>query len=189
MLRFACESDTAALLSIYAQYIQPPVTFETVLPSEQDFCSRIAAVSSFYPYLVAEDAGAAVGYAYAHRQMDRAAYGWNAELSVYLAPSACSRGLGKKLYGALFEILRLQGVKTVYGGVTVPNARSEALHVSCGFRLIGVYQNTGFKCGAWHNVAWFEKQIAPYDTDPVPPVGISMLDAAAVRNILAKYSL
>ena len=82
--RFAAAGDAEDLLAIYAQYIDTPVTFETVLPSADVFRGRIKEISAFYPYLVLEEEGKIVGYAYAHRHMARAAYGWNAELSVYL---------------------------------------------------------------------------------------------------------
>ena len=86
-----------------------------------------------------------MGYAYAHRQAERAAYQWNAELSVYLDRSCTSRGLGRRLYGALIDILRLQGIRTVYGCVTVPNEKSEWLHQSLCFRRLGTYRITGYK--------------------------------------------
>ena len=184
--RFACAEDAPALLSVYAQYIGTPATFETALPSEAEFRARAAEISAFYPYLVLEEEGKIVGYAYAHRQMERAAYGWNAELSIYLDGAHLSRGLGKKLYSALLEICALQGIKTVYAGVTLPNPRSEALHGALGFHRLGVYRNTGFKNGAWHSVAWFEKQISPYDVPPSPVRPVAEV-AESAEKVLRKY--
>ena len=109
-----------------------------------------------------------MGYAYAHRQAERAAYQWNAELSVYLDREHTGFGLGRRLYTALMELLRLQGVRTVYALVTLPNKKSEGLHRSMGFRLMGVQRSTGYKDGAWRDVGWFELPIAPYDRDPAP---------------------
>ena len=131
-LRFAAEKDCRSLLAIYAQYIDTAVTFECWLPSEEEFTGRIRAITSNYPYLVCEDQGRIAGYAYAHRQMEREAYQWNAELSIYLDRAYTARGIGRRLYGALMELLRLQGVKNVYGGVTLPNAGSEGLHRALG---------------------------------------------------------
>ena len=184
--RFAAAGDAEDLLAIYAQYIDTPVTFETVLPSADGFRGRIKEISAFYPYLVLEEEGKIVGYAYAHRHMARAAYGWNAELSVYLDGAFLSRGIGGKLYSALIEVCALQGIRTVYAGVTLPNERSERLHESLAFRRIGVYRNTGFKGGAWRDVAWFEKNIAPYSVPPSPvrPIGEVAEDA---ERILKKY--
>lgn len=177
-VRFARAEDVPALLSVYAQYIDTPITFETDLPSEAEFRARVEEICAFYPYLVLEEEGKIVGYAYAHRQMERAAYGWNAELSI----AHLSRGVGKKLYSALMEICALQGIKTVYAGVTLPNEQSEGLHEALGFRRLGVYCNTGFKNGAWHDVAWFEKQISPYDAPPSPvrPIAAVREDAEKV---------
>ena len=135
--RFAAPADSAALLKIYGEYLDTPITFECALPSEAEFAGRIAAVGREYPYLVCLEKGRIVGYAYAHRQAERAAYQWNAELSVYLDRSCTSRGLGRRLYGALIDILRLQGIRTVYGCVTVPNEKSEGLHQALGFRRLG----------------------------------------------------
>ena len=135
--RFAAPADSAALLKIYGEYLDTPITFECALPSEAEFAGRIAAVGREYPYLVCLEKGRIVGYAYAHRQAERAAYQWNAELSVYLDRSCTSRGLGRRLYGALMDILRLQGIRTVYGCVTVPNEKSEGLHQSPGLPAAG----------------------------------------------------
>lgn len=135
--RFAAPADSAALLKIYGEYLDTPITFECALPSEAEFAGRIAAIGREYPYLVCLEKGRIVGYAYAHRQAERAAYQWNAELSVYLDRSCTSRGLGRRLYGALIDILRLQGIRTVYGCVTVPNEKSEGLHQALGFPAAG----------------------------------------------------
>ena len=185
--RFAAPADSAALLKIYGEYLDTPITFECALPSEAEFAGRIAAVGREYPYLVCLEKGRIVGYAYAHRQAERAAYQWNAELSVYLDRSCTSRGLGRRLYGALMDILRLQGIRTVYGCVTVPNEKSEGLHRALGFRRLGTYRSTGYKCGAWRDVAWFEKPIAPYDQNPEPIRPVEDIPAEALAAILKRY--
>lgn len=181
IIRFAAPGDYPALLRIYGQYIDTPVTFECALPSEEEFGKRIGAAAEFYPCLVCEEAGKVVGYAYGHRQMEREAYQWNAELSIYLDGAYTSKGLGKTLYALLIGLLRLQGIKTVYGGVTVPHPKSEGLHEAMGFQRLGTYHSTGYKCGRWHDVVWFEKQIAPYDSKPQPirPIGAVPKDAVA----------
>ena len=174
-IRFATPEDSAALLEIYAQYIDTPVTFECTLPSEEEFRRRIVEIGRDYPYLIGEEGERIIGYAYAHRQMEREAYQWNAELSVYLEQNHTSRGNGKRLYCTLMDILKLQGVRTVYGGVTVPNEKSERLHESLGFQRLGPYHNTGYKAGSWHDVTWFEKQIAPYTIAPSPFIPLHKL--------------
>ena len=187
-IRFAAPADGAALLAIYGQYLDTPVTFEDARPSEAEFRRRIAAYGSTHPYLVGEENGRILGYAYAHRLGERAAYQWSAELSIYLDRSAAGRGLGRRLYGALMELLRLQGVRTVYGCVTLPNPASEGLHTAMGFSRSGVWHRSGYKCGAWRDVAWFEKAVASYDQEPVPLRPIGEVPPEAAEAVLAQFS-
>lgn len=165
---FAALQDAGELLDIYIQYMETPITFECAPPTEEEFTERIRNISACYPYLVCRENGRIIGYAYAHRQAERAAYQWNAELSIYLDREVRGRGVGRRLYGALLELLRLQGVRTVYALVTVPNPASEGLHRAMGFHLMGVQKSTGYKDGAWRDVAWFEKAIGTYDEAPAP---------------------
>ena len=144
-IRFADPGDAAACLAVYAQYIDTSITFETVLPSEAEFSGRIRSYGAVYPWLIAEEDGHVLAYAYAHRAQERAAYGWNAELSVYVSRDAAGRGLGTKLYTVLLALLQKQGVRTAYGVVTMPNDASSALHQKLGFRTLGTYRNTGYK--------------------------------------------
>ena len=161
-LRFADEHDAAACLAIYAQYIDTSITFETALPSEDEFAGRIRSYGAVYPWLIAEEEGKILAYAYAHRAQERAAYDWNAELSVYVSKNAAGRGLGTRLYRALLALLKEQGVRTAYGVVTMPNDASAALHRKLGFGLLGTYHNTGYKNGRWRDVVWFEKHIGSF---------------------------
>ena len=101
MIRFATEEDAQALLAIYAYYIDTEITFEYELPTEAEFRKRIRTVLEEYPYLIYEEAGNILGYAYAHRHLERAAYQWNVELTVYLHPDVVSRGIGRRLYEEL----------------------------------------------------------------------------------------
>ncbi len=184
MMRFAAPSDAEALLAIYAQYIETSITFEYDLPSPDEFRTRIRDIFSFYPYLVWEEEGKILGYAYAHRYRERAAYQWGAELSVYVDGTAHGRGIGTRLYRALMELLALQGLRTVYGVVTQPNEKSGRLHLSRGFSLAGVVHRAGFKAGRWHDVATYEKEIGAFDAVPAPPIRVGDLDPAAVDKIL-----
>lgn len=187
-LRLVTLQDTEELLQIYAPYItDTAVSFEYEVPSVDAYRARIEEICAHYPYLVLEEDGRLLGYAYAHRQMDRAAYQWNTELSVYLRPEVTGRGLGTALYSALLELLRLQGFKTAYGCVAIPNVASEALHEKLGFHPAGVWSLTGYKNGQWQNVGWFEKQLAPYDPDPVPPTPITQMPEDAIRAVLSQY--
>lgn len=185
-VRFAAEQDAPALLAIYARYIPTSVTFETETPSIADFAGRIRDISAMYPYLVLLEEGRPIGYAYAHRARERAAYDWYVELSVYLDPDHTGRGLGPRLYGLLMDLLAMQGIRTAMGCVTLPNPASEAMHTAMGFRLAGVSRKAGYKDGAWHDVGWYEKPLAPYDIPPAPVIPIGALDRAAVAARLEK---
>lgn len=116
-----------------------PITFETELPSLEEFEGRIRAITAEYPWIVCEDeTGRIIGYAYGHKQLERAAYRWNAELSEYLDSRVTSKGIGKRMLLVLLELLKAQGVHTVYSLVTSPNVKSDAMHNGCGFRTMSV---------------------------------------------------
>lgn len=158
-IRFVQEEDLPAIREIYGEYINTSVTFEYALPSPEEFEARVKEIVREYPYLVWEEEGKILGYAYAHRHMSRAAYGWNAELSIYFSGTARSRGRGKIIYEKLMEVLKLQNVRNVYGCVTVPNPDSQRLHGKMGFQLLGIFPKTGYKAGKWHDIAWYGKEI------------------------------
>lgn len=184
-IRFAVPEDAPALLAIYGEYIDTTITFEYVLPTEAEFAERIRSTREFYPYLVACGAdGRPIGYAYAHRAWERAAYGWTAELSIYLTRSAGRQGLGRTLYTMLIRLLRLQGIRSVYGVVTQPNVPSSAFHEKMGFTRTGLMHRAGYKNGVWRDVAWYEKEIAPHDDAPVPVVPVDRLPWAQVEAVL-----
>ncbi|MFA7673161.1 MAG: N-acetyltransferase family protein [Clostridia bacterium] len=186
-LRMADKSDAGALLAIYSQYIDTVITFECEKPSLEAFQQRIKDISSFYPYIVCEMDGTVIGYAYAHRQRERAAYRWNAESTVYIDNRYTGKGLGKVIYSALIEILMLMNIKNVYAGITVPNAKSEGLHRSLGFEKVGIYENTGYKGDKWLDVLCLVKKIGAYTKDPVEVKPISDVTATSVRSVLDKY--
>ena len=188
-VRLVLETDAADILAIYEPYVKnTAITFECETPSLSEFRDRIKQISSEYPYIVCESGGKIIGYAYAHRQKERAAYQWNAELSVYVDKTNWGCGIGKMLYSVLIEILKLQNVRNVYGVVTYPNQNSEKLHETLGFRRMGIYSKTGYKCGAWHDVACFEKNITDNYLEPEPFVPIGRLDNDSVKEILNSHS-
>ena len=187
-IRIATEDDAAEALAVYSRYIGTPITFEYELPSVGEFARRIRSTLAEYPYLVYTEEERVRGYAYAHRLAEREAYRWGAELSVYLDSGVTSRGIGGVLYGALIGLLKLQGVRTVYGCVTTPNPRSERLHEKLGFRRICTLRRAGFKCGAWHDVTWFEKEIAAYDVPPPELIPFSRIAPEQIRGILGEYN-
>lgn len=185
VIRLVRPDDAEAIRTIYAPYItDSAISFEYEVPTAEEFRARVERISSFYPYIVAEEEGKIVGYAYAHEDMDRAAYQWNVELSIYLAPEATGKGIGKKLYKILLELLRLQGIKNAYACVAVPNPQSEGLHLSVGFRTVGTFTWTGYKHGAWQNVTWYEKLLGPYDENPQSVKSIHDVSEKDIAEVL-----
>ena len=183
-VRFATEADASALLKIYNQYIDTTITFEYVLPSKMEFQRRIREFSEMYPYLVCECDGNIIGYAYAHRAFERAAFQWDAEVSIYLDKNYRGMGIGKRCYQVLLDLLREQGVKTVYSLISTPNPRSERLHEEMGFICIGTHKNTGFKAGKWCDITWYQIQLHPYDEHPIPIQSIHDIDEERKNQIM-----
>lgn len=186
LIRLVDEKDITGLLKIYDQYIDTAITFEYTLPSYAVFKERVFEIKKSYPFLVCENEQGITGYAYAHRHMGRPAYRWNAVLSVYVDNAFTLKGIGTTLYNTLIDILKAQGIKTVYGGITVPNEKSENLHNKTGFHKIGVYHNAGYKCGKWHDVAWYEKHIAGHGGAPLPFIPINEIPISAVNEIIVR---
>lgn len=185
--RRATEEDVVPILAIYAPYVtDSAITFEYDVPSEEEFRQRIRTISAEYPYFVCESDGQIIGYAYAHRHMERAAYQWNAEISIYIRQGFTGKGLGKIMCQALIDLLRLQGIRNVFSCVTIPNERSAHLHHSMEFSTEGIFQNAGYKCGKWQTIAWFRKNIAPYTNEPAPFSPISRIDRQLIDSILEK---
>ena len=157
-IRFINSTDAADVLAIYAPYIlETGVSFETTVPTLEEFTSRIEHYTQKYPWLVAEENGKVVGYAYASKHRDREAYQWCVESSVYLHPSCRGRGIAQMLYVRLFDILTSAGFVNVYAGITQPNEASNKLHERMGFELVGTYRKIGYKLGRWHDVLWMSK--------------------------------
>ncbi|HIW20668.1 MAG TPA: GNAT family N-acetyltransferase [Candidatus Dorea intestinavium] len=171
-IRLATKEDIPTILEIYREYIKTPITFEYELPSKEKFTQEFSENHHHYPYLVGEVKGVICGYAYAHKFKERVAYKWGAELSIYLSQKKLGQGLGRKLYETLIEILKKQGYKTVYGCITLPNEKSEALHQKLGFRDVGIFHQSGFKNDVWHGVIWYEKVIGNMKEIPREPIEV-----------------
>lgn len=168
MLRFAREDDAEAIAAIYAPFVRDTTTsFEYVVPDAGEMAARWRTLSTTHPWIVWDDGGIQ-GYAYAGPHRSREAYQWSTEVSVYLAPEARGRGLGSQLYQALFRCLRAQGFVRAWAGVTLPNPASERLHTKLGFRLVGIYEKTGFKNGVWRDVAWYGLGLQDIESPEAP---------------------
>ena len=176
-IRMAGLEDAAALLAIYAPYVrETAITFEYDVPSEKEFAGRIAHTLEKFPYLVEENDGEIVGYAYAGAFHPRAAYQWCAEMSVYVKRDARRMGIGKMLYAAMEEILRMQRITNAEACIAMPNEPDEHLtldsvrfHERMGYRMVGEFRQCGFKFGRWYNMVWMEKLIGEHLADQ-PPV-------------------
>ena len=152
--------DAAGVLAVYAPYIEhTAVTFETEVPDEASFRRRRERIAEGFPYLILEIDGEIAGYAYAQREAERAAYAWNAELSIYLAEEWTGHGLGKPLYALLIDLLAMQGYINLYADITGSNAGSIAMHRSMGFEQIGRHVKTGYKFGKWHDTVWLCRRL------------------------------
>ena len=168
--------DAAAIAEIYAPFVtESAVSFETEPPDEAAMRARIEAGGDLYPWLVAEEAGTVVGYAYAARFRDRPAYRFAVETSVYLRPGAGGRGLGRRLYEPLLAMLEAQGFTQAIAAITLPNEASVRLHERLGFERAGIYRQVGWKLGAWHDVGLWQRGLAAAGTPPEEPIARGFL--------------
>ncbi len=159
--------DAAACAAIYAPFVtETVISFELEPPDDSKMRERMERLTTRYPWLVAEDRERVVGYAYASPHRDRSAYGWAADVAIYVAPEHHGRGIGRALYEALFELLAAQGLRVACAGIALPNTASVTLHVKLGFQLVGVYRRIGWKLGAWHDVAWYQRPLPAPGGDP-----------------------
>lgn len=174
--RFATPGDAAGILDIYAPYIRETVaTYEYEVPSLADFTRRVAEISGKYPYLVCEEKGRILGYAYAASYRSRAAFQWDTEVSVYLAPEGMGRGIAKGLYQRLLPMLEELGYRTAYASIVPPNPQSVGLHRAFGFREIAVFTHTGYKFGRWLDLLWMEKRLGDWTKPPQEPQSVGEL--------------
>lgn len=183
--RIASPSDFEEILDIYRPYVESTtVTFETVVPTSEEFHHRIETTLEQYPYLVAECDGKILGYAYASAYRSRAGFHWTPELSVYVRQGYHGNGIGSHLYAALLDLLRLQGYQNVCSVLSYPNPESEKLHNRFAFRLVGLQKKCGYKCGRWCDVAILERPLGDHPTPPATPVPFPQLPKETVDKIL-----
>lgn len=175
-IRPADLADGAELAAIYAPYVEhSAVSFEVEPPSASDMAERIRELTSRYPWLVAEEDGMVVGYAYGSAHRTRPAYQWSVDVTVYVRADRHRQGIGRHLYTDLFTLLREQGFTNAYAGITLPNPNSVGLHEALGFVPIGVYRNVGYKFGAWRDVGWWQLPLQSCPPTPSPPIPFSQL--------------
>ena len=159
-IRIAKESDLPQILSIYKPYVEnTTVSFEYEVPSPQAFRDRFIAITAQFPWLVWEEDGLILGYAYACAPFERAAYRWCAEPSIYLHPEAQGKGIGRKLYTQLEQILIAQGYQISYAIITSENEASLNFHRAMGYRILAQFPNCGYKHDRWLGITWMEKRL------------------------------
>ena len=164
-LRRACPGDAGAILNIYRYYVErTAISFEITVPTEDEIRKRIEKVLTAFPYLVAEENGTVVGYAYAGPFIPREAYAHCAEVSIYISREKTHSGVGKRLYEELFRQLKSQGITNVYACIGVPEQEDEYLtnnspyfHGHMGFTEVGRFRNSGRKFDRFYHMIWMEK--------------------------------
>ena len=159
--RLARASDLPRLLEIYNHYVvHTAVTFDlepVTLAARQAWLTQFGRTGR-HQLWVAEWDEQVLGYAASQQFRAKAAYASTVETSIYCAPEACGRGVGRALYTALFAGLAREDIRTYIAAVTLPNQSSVELHVRFGFTPVGVMRGVGRKLGAYWDVAWFEKR-------------------------------
>ena len=186
-VRAATRFDAEAITDIYAPSItNAAISFETEVPSIQEMQKRIETIVQQFPWIVCVVDGKIAGYVYSSRYRDREAYQWSCECTAYIHEQFKGKGVGMELYELLFQLLNLQGFKTVYAVVTLPNEASIKLHEKCGFKKFAVFENVGYKFGQWHSVGWWKLRLNDYNPDPPPPLKFSELDAKMISDLFVK---
>ena len=178
MIRVAREEDSAALAAIYGWYVEnTAVSFEYEAPTAREFAGRIREILQTHPFLVYEEDGQLLGYAYAHPLIRRKACDWAAEVSIYIRRDVRGRGIGRALYEALEKILYKQNICTLEACVAACDREDKYLtdssvrfHTRMGYETVGKMRDCGYKFGAWYDLLWMEKHIADRKTGAKPVI-------------------
>ena len=162
-------SDVDFCLSLYSKHVvDSAVSFELEAPSTAEFSNRIDTISKRFPYLVAEENGVPLGYAYASAYRDRLAYQWNVEVSIYVQDQNKKSGVATSLYTEMFSELKRIQICKAFAVIALPNDASVGFHHKMGFEKFATYKNVGFKLNQWHDVLWMEKTIQSPETPTTP---------------------
>lgn len=189
-LRIARVSDAHELLALYVPYVEETaISFETEVPSLEEFTQRMIKRLPQYPYIVAQSGGELLGYAYLSPFVGRAAYSWAAETTIYLRRDCRKMGIGKMLYTALESLARAQGIinlEACIGWTDEPDEHltnnSAEYHAHLGYRMVGRFYKCGYKFGTWYDMVWMEKLIAEHPETPQDIIPFSKLSAEALKN-------
>lgn len=160
IVRPCTANDITAICTIYNYYIEHTViTFEEIPLTVAQMQERINVYTQLYPWLVCEDAGEVVGYAYASKWKERSAYKHTAEVTVYLKHDATQKGYGSALYAELIEQIIAKGCHVLLGCIATPNEPSEKLHARFGFKQVAQFSQVGHKFGRWLDVGYWQKVV------------------------------
>ena len=153
MIRAAHLDDSSSITEIYNHYISHSIaTFEEQEIAIADMSLRIqSTLDDKLPWLVAEQEGLVVGYAYANKWKQRSAYQYSVEATIYLSQYQQSKGLGSILYRALIDQLKSKNIHSIMGGIALPNDASIALHEKLGFNKVAHFREVGKKFNQWIN--------------------------------------
>ena len=171
IIRDATVNDIESLLSVYAPYVEnTAVSFEYEVPSIDEFRSRFEKITKKYPYFLAEDSnGKVLGYTYYSEFKDREAYRYSVETTIYLAKEACGRGIGRKLYEVLEKAAKAQNITNMNACIATCKTEDEYLtnrsyyfHEKMGYKLVGTFNNSGYKFDKWYDMVWMEKSVGEY---------------------------
>ena len=176
MIRLAKETDIPAILDIYGPYIlNTAVSFEYTVPTLEEFTQRFRETTKQFPWLVWEESGKVLGYAYGSLPFGRAAYRWVCASSIYLAPQAQGKGIGRKLYSVLEAILAQQGYRKTYAIITSDNPGSLCFHERTGFRFLAKFSDCGIKFSKLYSVVWMEKDLNTGEISDIFPKPVDQI--------------
>jgi phosphinothricin acetyltransferase len=168
-IRVATPADAPAIQAIYGPIVENTIiSFETEPPTVAEMAGRIQKTLEFFPYLACEYNGAVIGYVYAGKHRERAAYQWAVDVTAYIREDYRGKGVGKALYTALMAMLAGQGFYQAFAVIALPNAGSVGIHESFGFKPVGISTNIGYKMEGWHDVGVWQAPIQPLDLPPRP---------------------
>lgn len=192
MIRFATAGDVPAMLEIYRPYVANTCySFEYTPPTQEEFAQRLTEYTRQLPWLVWEEDGKVLGYAYGSLPFTRQAYAWCGEVSIYLAPEIQGKGIGKKLYVLLEEILWRQGYRVIYSLITTENQHSLEFHRRMGYQITATFPDCGWKFGRWLGIVWMEKRSNLVEMPTLPPIPWTEVvnNNQMLQDILADLSL
>lgn len=170
-IRIARPEDGPDIAGIYAPIVESSfISFEEVAPTLDEMAERIETTLKTHPWLVVEEAGRVIAYAYAGQHRTRGAYKWSCDVSVYVGEVGRRKGLARQLYERLFSTLANQGFVNAFAGITLPNEASVGLHEAMGFEAVGVYRRVGFKSGSWRDVGWWSRPLITPPDNPAAPL-------------------